>query len=183
MPCGRKASPRGLSPRGRGKRHILNPPAVSDRSIPAWAGETPLAGLSVAPWRVYPRVGGGNQYIVAGATSGSGLSPRGRGKPPLAVADAGVLGSIPAWAGETPSIKARPIFSAVYPRVGGGNVIPLLPSRAMKGLSPRGRGKRRAERHHADILGSIPAWAGETPTSRRLLMSETVYPRVGGGNF
>ena len=30
------------------------------RSIPAWAGETYLVGTSALPFKVYPRVGGGN---------------------------------------------------------------------------------------------------------------------------
>ena len=50
----------------------------------------------------------------------SGLSPRGRGNPPLALGYRGQRGSIPAWAGE-PTKHYRIIrLHRVYPRVGGG---------------------------------------------------------------
>ena len=50
----------GLSPRGRGKPKPMPLAEVSDRSIPAWAGETITAQAQVHGKPVYPRVGGGN---------------------------------------------------------------------------------------------------------------------------
>ena len=50
------------------------------------------------------------------------------------------------------------------------------------GLSPRGRGKRVRPTRDRALLRSIPAWAGETPTSLKAARSNRVYPRVGGGN-
>ena len=55
-----KAIRQGLSPRTRGKHHILGMRAISLRSIPAYTGET-LCPLLIRPSaRVYPRVHGGN---------------------------------------------------------------------------------------------------------------------------
>ena len=92
---------KGLSPRGRGKPHILRPTALLGRSIPAWAGETksaaPIAGAST----VYPRVGGGNPVWLPYSDIGEGLSPRGRGKLVHADIVRPLRRSIPAWAGET----------------------------------------------------------------------------------
>ena len=66
--------------------------------------------------------------------------------------------------------------------MGGGNVVGAGPKKPSAGLSPRGRGKRAA-RCSASVCGrSIPAWAGETRLSRKMLRKRRVYPRVGGGN-
>ena len=74
------------------------------------------------------------------------------------------VGSIPAWAGETPAPFVQFAISRVYPRVGGGNRITAALVDIPQGLSPRGRGKRNAKSVGAVIERSIPAWAGETET-------------------
>ena len=51
------------------------------------------------------------------------------------------------------------------------------------GLSPRGRGKHLDSEADAAAQGSIPAWAGETRSSRPTMKRRWVYPRVGGGNL
>ena len=51
-----------------------------------------------------------------------------------------------------------------------------------RGLSPRGRGKPLQKGKAMDGQGSIPAWAGETPTPPSVDGQGVVYPRVGGGN-
>ena len=55
----------------------------------------------------------------------------------------------------------------VYPRVCGGTLCSTFVFFIVYGLSPRVRGNRVARRRRADVLGSIPACAGE-PTSRRV---------------
>ena len=73
----------GLSPRGRGKPGKTTCGVITAWSIPAWAGETRVfLGDNLAD-RVYPRVGGGNPAPRRIAFRKSGLSPRGRGKPPV----------------------------------------------------------------------------------------------------
>ena len=153
---------RGLSPRGRGKHVQDISPGSTSGSIPAWAGET-ARGLSPASWaRVYPRVGGGNLGLRGRRPVYFGLSPRGRGKLGRQSAKGCRLRSIPAWAGETLIICPMSWSLTVYPRVGGGNFWPGLPTRPAAGLSPRGRGKPKFAR----------------PCHR----AGQVYPRVGGGN-
>ena len=136
---------RGLSPRGRGKRRCRRRGYRRGRSIPAWAGETGLAGSSVMRLQVYPRVGGGNRYMAALHVCAGGLSPRGRGK--LASIRLRRLRrrSIPAWAGETLFPPARHHSVRVYPRVGGGNSRKSSMPTSGRGLSPRGRGKLELE--------------------------------------
>ena len=50
-----------------------------------------------------------------------GLSPRGRGKPDVALREDAHPRSIPAWAGETVTQVIPANCGRVYPRVGGGN--------------------------------------------------------------
>ena len=173
----------GLSPRGRGKLPPLPPPPSGKGSIPAWAGET-LSSLLCANFQeVYPRVGGGNVLMSRSATSGAGLSPRGRGKLPP-VDDAAIqIGSIPAWAGETLLFGSKNAICSVYPRVGGGNPRSVHYAGGGVGLSPRGRGKQHTRLAHRIRAGSIPAWAGETDVALVPPRPGSVYPRVGGGNI
>ncbi len=132
----------GLSPRGRGKPLRDGTTSRPSRSIPAWAGETQPQVAEKHSVGVYPRVGGGNDCRLGHTDDARGLSPRGRGK--LGQRETGHpgKGSIPAWAGET-ARKWWPMPSSkVYPRVGGGNSAGNRKIGFVKGLSPRGRGKR-----------------------------------------
>ena len=161
--CCRLTAPRmGLSPRGRGK-----PPRL-DWHIP--------------PPSVYPRVGGGNGNKPLIGYKRVGLSPRGRGKLLLLLVDRRRMRSIPAWAGETDAWRMGERLAEVYPRVGGGNAACRSAGASLTGLSPRGRGKHGRRRRRNDGLGSIPAWAGETPKDTPCRSATRVYPRVGGGN-
>ena len=69
----------------------------------------------------------------------------------------------------------------VYPRVGGGTVLRAEGQGGVHGLSPRGRGNPYEHNCAATGFRSIPAWAGEPFTALNSAVSETVYPRVGGG--
>ena len=111
-----------------------------------------------------------------------GLSPRGRGKPPIPHRPAENQRSIPAWAGETGSAVAGPQIPRVYPRVGGGNQPAQQIDGRGQGLSPRGRGKQSSSSSSGRPARSIPAWAGETAGRQLSQRRRRVYPRVGGGN-
>ena len=176
------AEGRGLSPRGRGKRLSDCLRAADRRSIPAWAGETRRRRIQPALRRVYPRVGGGNVFLIVCVLLTGGLSPRGRGKPVAAGYSPPSGGSIPAWAGETQTVGKARLRRGVYPRVGGGNSRHPGFLETKKGLSPRGRGKLCCGPRDASVRRSIPAWAGETHRSAADCPPGQVYPRVGGGN-
>ena len=75
------------------------------------------------------------------------------------------------------------IHDMVYPRVGGGNLLPELNANINQGLSPRGRGKPICEVWIIEQKRSIPAWAGETQSGQSPRGAGRVYPRVGGGNM
>ena len=131
---------------------------------------------------VYPRVGGGNRYSPPPPSPIWGLSPRGRGKLALRLADGADSRSIPAWAGETITRKIHDLTERVYPRVGGGNPSSSIRTETPHGLSPRGRGKPAVHHRRVPSLRSIPAWAGETAHRIACRTQSPVYPRVGGGN-
>ena len=152
----------GLSPRGRGKRLMLLRYKRPRRSIPAWAGETFAYATPSDPVAVYPRVGGGNNAAAVSSVGAGGLSPRGRGKLIRNQSRREWWRSIPAWAGETPSLAPLWRGLEVYPRVGGGNELDECGNAYKHGLSPRGRGKRVNASDRRLSARSIPAWAGET---------------------
>ena len=91
----------GLSPRGRGKPVPLGEGNQSNRSIPAWAGQTEKTVSGENKKRVYPRVGGANGAFIFVSFWRWGLSPRGRGKLCQSTRGFASLRSIPAWAGQT----------------------------------------------------------------------------------
>ena len=174
-------SPAGLSPRGRGSQVGRVRDARPGGSIPAWAGEPIVNGITGLPTGVYPRVGGGAGQDWWSEADQRGLSPRGRGSHSVTRTNAPSSGSIPAWAGEPHEGQAGVGKRTVYPRVGGGACERLGVEALVMGLSPRGRGSRGYRPSTPPPPGSIPAWAGEPFQAARPGSASRVYPRVGGG--
>ncbi len=151
-------------------------------SIPACAGETDLTRGYRHLVGVYPRLCGGNGISVADRPFGPGLSPLVRGKRKIIQGVVGVIGSIPACAGETIDAIDTLIFNRVYPRLCGGNHWSKVVAFKRLGLSPLVRGKLSDVFISRTYTGSIPACAGETQLSRRNAHGWRVYPRLCGGN-
>ena len=173
----------GLSPRGRGNRqdNVLQQQIMG--SIPAWAGEPLTTTKTTMQARVYPRVGGGTDFLGSVLGVESGLSPRGRGNPAFETLDLSLGRSIPAWAGEPPKEVETDIQKKVYPRVGGGTPVKSSWKKSRTGLSPRGRGNLGGSPDIWLRTRSIPAWAGEPLAVGDVVNLDGVYPRVGGGTF
>ncbi len=111
-----------------------------------------------------------------------GLSPHTRGKPPDERGADLHRGPIPAYAGETLGGTNCETRSRAYPRIRGGNILVLTSFALDTGLSPHTRGKRLEHQVKGLCAGPIPAYAGETPTSRHLGKTAGAYPRIRGGN-
>ena len=110
-----------------------------------------------------PRVRGKHRSLLRrNLIRGHGLSPRVRGKPIHSLAQSIRTWSIPACAGETRRVTRYGATDSVYPRVCGGNFIPIGALTPTRGLSPRVRGKLLDAEAALDRAGSIPACAGET---------------------
>ena len=91
----------GLSPRARGKHALVSEINRDAGPIPAGAGETILRPPSSIRARAYPRGRGGNCSATWICVAPGGLSPRARGKRIDVPDNDGVMGPIPAGAGET----------------------------------------------------------------------------------
>ena len=90
-------------------------------------------------------------------------------------------GSIPACAGEPRTLPNARRDEWVYPRVCGGTCALSYTTCALGGLSPRVRGNQDGRGGVIDLLGSIPACAGEPRRRVRIISDGMVYPRVCGG--
>ena len=91
-----------------------------------------------------------------------GSSPRWRGKRKLTFAGNQLHRLIPALAGKTQLAAARSCLKPAHPRAGGENSFLPPPAAAVKGSSPRWRGKR-TRLFPGTISGRlIPALAGKT---------------------
>ncbi len=177
-----RARTSGRSPSGRGRRAEEAALHGVDRSIPAWAGETTRARGARRRGSVDPRVGGGDGTMIDHDGKITCRSPRGRGRRQDVGKGGDQEGSIPAWAGETALIAEAASHPSVDPRVGGGDSMAQGAAIRETGRSPRGRGRLAVLRKLRESKGSIPAWAGETPTTCGGTPMLVVDPRVGGGD-
>ena len=173
--------PRGLSPRVRGNpvRHGLSGSDLG--SIPACAGEPRSVPWPWGRSRVYPRVCGGTDNDVLKDINTWGLSPRVRGNRPCPRSRVAMRGSIPACAGEPTAGEMMMEQWGVYPRVCGGTWHCRCTMNQHRGLSPRVRGNRNVQYRVPEVVGSIPACAGEPPARDVWMVLRQVYPRVCGG--
>ncbi len=171
----------GPSPRARGSLALLLQDDALAGSIPACAGEPCRSRSWLCPPRVHPRVRGGAVGYAAGDSSVYGPSPRARGSRQRPVHPVPGPGSIPACAGEPCRARRGGRPAAVHPRVRGGAC--RLPAGliTVTGPSPRARGSRRLDHGAAAGPRSIPACAGEPPSSAPSSAPSSVHPRVRGG--
>ena len=173
--------PPGLSPPTRGNPRSWQASSAVGRSIPAHAGEPPLALDYESGIAVYPRPRGGTRANPPAETSAIGLSPPTRGNRPKRLEIALPSRSIPAHAGEPTAGTAGWTKAKVYPRPRGGTKRRGRLKRRRRGLSPPTRGNPRQLRHQSERPRSIPAHAGEPRTGRTTRRSPEVYPRPRGG--
>ena len=192
---------RGLSPRMRGNLRPTKRTAYNTGSIPAHAGEPLPSGLAPTSGWVYPRACGGTPGICSTTQMRSGLSPRmrgnlgnarqmeaGDGSIPRMRGNLGAFcpglhqnGSIPAHAGEPTVCSQWGGWDRVYPRACGGTKESASVAAYIAGLSPRMRGNRQLYRDRHELLGSIPAHAGEPNLLVHYSPPSGVYPRACGG--
>ena len=116
----------GSSPRVRGKQHVIPSLVAAGRLIPACAGKTVVPFLGLVSSAAHPRVCGENDGFDIGHGSGSGSSPRVRGKHALLAMPSGDVGLIPACAGKTAVLHGPRELLAAHPRVCGENLLESL---------------------------------------------------------
>ena len=165
----------------RGNRYALAVPIFGRRSIPACAGEPLCPGVHHHYCGVYPRVCGGTHSPGLSQYDTAGLSPRVRGNRLVCYYGGGVVGSIPACAGEPTTRRRTTPSGKVYPRVCGGTQSGAAHPHRHEGLSPRVRGNRTWSASGRMATRSIPACAGEPRLVAEGRITPAVYPRVCGG--
>ena len=170
-------TPRGTSPRMRGKRMLRNrrtSPRMRGKptqsmatmkqggNIPAYAGKTLRQVAAQVIHAEHPRVCGENPIRRVRLNPRGGTSPRMRGKPRYSGRPHSHRRNIPAYAGKTNAEEQKKKLEAEHPRVCGENFLADAVETFAPGTSPRMRGKRL---HHSRVLlerGNIPAYAGKT---------------------
>ena len=164
----------GPSPRARGRRAHINPKEPIMGSIPAGAGETAQNLLKLAIVGVHPRGRGGDVSSAHLFSRRTGPSPRARGRRVAALNPATSWGSIPAGAGETRFDGTYREKGKVHPRGRGGDAQHQVFQILSLGPSPRARGRQEVQAWAARKRWSIPAGAGETLWSNRLIVLQFV---------
>ena len=119
--------------------------------------------------------------VLAISNHTPGLSPRMRGSPIGIGQLKGVVGPIPADAGEPDADGKRVLDSRAYPRGCGGADLIADELGEVRGLSPRMRGSHGQGDGRPRRQGPIPADAGEPPWRAAPAARPRAYPRGCGG--
>ena len=177
---GEVAGTGGLSPRVRGNQSIMTVYRLSNRSIPASAGQPTIYLHRLRYNPVYPRECGATDSCIRPGLHMAGLSPRVRGNQVAIAVIHSCLGSIPASAGQPASATLCCTISPVYPRECGATQTPFILRSLWRGLSPRVRGNPSAVLWPRTGLRSIPASAGQPWAKAVRRPAVSVYPRECG---
>ena len=155
----------GSSPRVRGTRPFRFFRENYLRFIPACAGNTTIAHLSITSLSVHPRVCGEHSCIPYHIFDLFGSSPRVRGTRRRVFLSWESLRFIPACAGNTLPGELDREPASVHPRVCGEHRVKHHESLRMIGSSPRVRGTRLRDPATLRSRRFIPACAGNTSVS------------------
>ena len=172
----------GSSPRVRGKLKRVKIGDVTAGLIPACAGKTTTTRRTCRTAWAHPRVCGENALLKSSAEILPGSSPRVRGKRQPDRCLVVEVRLIPACAGKTRAMVDWEINRRAHPRVCGENGLCRDRRRRDGGSSPRVRGKRSLYACSSVHLRLIPACAGKTESTRRVICNSLAHPRVCGEN-
>ena len=172
--------------------------------IPAGAGQTNWRGRERSHHRAHPRRCGADSSAAVIRLNSSGSSPQVRGRLGPEWFTVGILGLIPAGAGQTtrlcssrccsegssPQVRGRLWRSSrrwpprgAHPRRCGADVLVPLVEKTAEGSSPQVRGRHTAARIGGEKGGLIPAGAGQTPRCRCGPLRPGAHPRRCGADF
>ncbi len=137
---GGHATAHGLSPLARGTPPRTHEQAITDRFIPAGAGNTSCLMCRWPGGTVYPRWRGEHPFIFVSSWRDLGLSPLARGTRTKYPSLNPRRRFIPAGAGNTIETFHAIKQAAVYPRWRGEHLLIKWRARCVYGLSPLARG-------------------------------------------
>ena len=152
----------GSSPRMRGTRQRTCEGACPFGIIPAYAGNTACSSDSCWRYWDHPRVCGEHTKTRSPVSTPKGSSPRMRGTHLGRFERVHGYGIIPAYAGNTLSMKFLQSYYGDHPRVCGEHTVRFVGSEVVAGSSPRMRGTPLHDAYIGGFMGIIPAYAGNT---------------------
>ena len=144
----------GSSPRMRGTPAAAAAARPDAGIIPAYAGNTHGQGVALYLGRDHPRVCGEHPYYYQIHITPQGSSPRMRGTRTIDLRQRGILGIIPAYAGNTQRRILASAGRGDHPRVCGEHVRENRTTAWLTGSSPRMRGTHTDARSEWDN----PTW-------------------------
>ena len=176
----RSESGRGSSPLSRGIHLASTSGHTPGGIIPALAGNTkdPMNSPSIP--KDHPRSRGEYSVVPIPANREAGSSPLSRGI--RAYEQYGVIppGIIPALAGNTSTHTAPAVSSTDHPRSRGEYSSLAEPNNPARGSSPLSRGIPTFACTAPNVLGIIPALAGNTIQASRTFFHARDHPRSRG---
>ena len=158
--CGSAA---GSSPHARGAPVQVRFSNGMVGIIPACAGSTARTRGGPRPWRDHPRIRGEHAVPASEPFKPWGSSPHARRSLRKVHAGGRRQGIIPACAGSTAQGPCRRPPPRDHPRMRGEHVEVEVKSRSFAGSSPHTRGAHIPLDADAQVMGIIPACAGNTP--------------------
>ena len=171
---------RGSSPHMRGTPIPYYPHSGGYGIIPAYAGNTiDLYMVGTGAWD-HPRICGEHNFVGLPMRRWRGSSPHMRGTLRASFLNCSMTGIIPAYAGNTLSMKSGIGLYGDHPRICGEHRWRVLRSGRSLGSSPHMRGTLHPPSGRQQPAGIIPAYAGNTFPGSRLRWSRGDHPRICG---
>ena len=164
----------------RGTRRNQRPSTADAGIIPAYAGNTPGLAIPEDNNEDHPRVCGEHRCPSIATAHERGSSPRMRGTHVQSVERHYGRGIIPAYAGNTSSIRSSNFSVRDHPRVCGEHLWCRTEKLHNGGSSPRMRGTPAIRIPAHSRTGIIPAYAGNTSNTRLRARPHRDHPRVCG---
>ena len=157
--------PEGSSPHTRGTLKDSGSDALSERFIPAYAGNAAMRQAFGRRWTVHPRIRGERGPSVLTSCSTSGSSPHTRGTHATLGGYIPHIRFIPAYAGNARQSLQSAHRVAVHPRIRGERCGADAGAVKHAGSSPHTRGTRPLAKVISKVLRFIPAYAGNALVS------------------
>ena len=170
----------GSSPHARGTQTVITKQSEQPGIIPACAGNTHWLPVTVTTPEDHPRMRGEHMFGLHEIAVNEGSSPHARGTRNGIGRLGQTAGIIPACAGNTKRMRMTGEWAWDHPRMRGEHWYCSLQNVDCMGSSPHARGTPGVQHRNMAAHGIIPACAGNTYTTRRIMPVNGDHPRMRG---
>ena len=170
----------GSSPHARGTRYRASARQLSQRFIPACAGNASPCQVPTMIGAVHPRIRGERTWGMITPSGLAGSSPHTRGTRDGKTCGDDDFRFIPAYAGNASGRARRASTGTVHPRIRGERTIAAGPEVFGNGSSPHTRGTQQTVFPGGRDPRFIPAYAGNARRTRQRARARPVHPRIRG---